>query len=323
MVSNNNPRKLEKSITEIAMRLDHSGLPEFEAILDDESKPVSERLRAYCVIFTFLRRRKDINRCFELYEKYQQMFKKEFLFLHLYSIALKQTGRKSDYKRSIEVAREAIKICPRRHAGALHNLAESLYLLADEIGLETTDARKLLDEAKDLIELVISIEPDYPKFHGTKAKIDAGLGDFPSAIREIASAIDREDSSSTDYPLRVSDYLETKMRIELRRSVHAAVKASKAEIQKAVEETRRSHIEILSFFVAAVSFIIGGINVAVALRFEDASRLIFYLASAILFAMVGFVSLYDSDRLARRILLAMLIGGIIFALGFFVPFSGR
>ena len=312
-------RLLEREITDISVHITREELKQYETvILNKESLP-DERLKAYCIVFTFYRRRKDINKCIELFEEYKNTFSDKYIIYHLYSVAIRQTGRKKDIVRSVDMAREALAL-QSRNAGALHSLAESLYLLAESDGFDQEKSIEYLKEAKDLVEDAISAEHDYPKFYSTRAKISSALGDYFSALRDVAVAIEKEDSSSTDYGLRVSDYLAIRYAIKLREAFCAAENESKIQIEKALDEARRSHIEVLSFFVAAVSFVIGGIHIAISFVLVDAVRIILVLAASMLMAISGFTLLYDAQNKFKRFFQAFVVGIMILVVAVFVPY---
>lgn len=311
-----NDREFENEITNIAMSASRKGLKQYLEVLEDTNKSKEERIRSYSILFTYHRRRKNINKCIKLYNDYSDAFQGVFIYYHLYSIAIRDTGLKRDLLKSTEMAREALSLQPR-NSGALHSLA-SLLCLRHEAE-ENDKPSSLLEEARDLVEDAISIEPTYPKFYSTRAQILSYLGDYQAAQKDISTAINIEDSNLKDYSLRISDYLAIKMKIELQKSITYVVENSKREIRRAVDEARRSNIEILSFFVAVVTFVIAGMNIAVKFELADASQLIFVLSSAMLMAISGFMLLYDSDGRFKRFLQTFLFSVIILFISFIVP----
>ena len=314
-MSSTHERAFELEITKVATHMQHSDLIEYQRTVADETTNKDDRLYAYCVVFTYYRRQKDINKCIDLFEKYSFLFPKEFIVLHYFSIAVKETGRRKDLIRSIELARESLSIQPR-HVGALHNLAGSLFLLAEEDGSQKESSRILLNEARDNVEEAIDLESGYPKFYATKAEILSALGDHKSALREVTKAIDKEDSNSSDYPLRISDYLSRKMKIELRRSITSVSEESRRELKEAMDEARKSNLEILSFFVAIISFIVAGINITVKFSFAEAVQLLFVLSATMLMAVSGFILLFDSHRSFIRFLQAFIVALVMLLIAF-------
>ena len=314
-MTSSHERSYEQNVTRVATRISKSELEAYEEALGNREKVRAERLFAYCVSFTYFRRQRDLGKCLDLYEKYCDEFGEEFIVMHLLSIAVKETGRRKDLVKSIELGRQALSIHPR-HVGALHTLAGSLFLLAEEDGIENRASKERLQEARDLVEEALDLESDYPKFFATKAEIVSALGDHNGALREISKAIDKEDSESSDYSLRISDYLARKLKIELRKSIESVTDESRRELTAAMNEARESNLQTLTFFVAVISFVIAGINIAVKFSIQDAALLIFLLASAMLMAFSGFILLYDSKSHLPRFFRAFSVAVLILLIAF-------
>ncbi|MET0071185.1 MAG: hypothetical protein ABW096_14205 [Candidatus Thiodiazotropha sp.] len=316
---NTHERSFEREVTLQATQISSSDLDEYISTLSNKENSREKRLFAYCVIFTYYRRQKEINKCIDLYEQFKREFGDEFIVMHLLSVAVKESGRRKDLVKSIKLARHALTL-QQRHVGVLHNLAGALFRLAEEDGIKKASSRKLLQEARDSVEEAIDIESDYPKFHATKAEILSALGDYKGGLNEIYKAIDGEDSRSSDYPLRISEYMARKQKIELRKSISEVTDESRRELAAAMSEARRSNLEILSFFVAVVSFVIAGINIAVKFTLQDAVHLIFVLSASMLLTVSGFILLYDSDRRFTRFLQAFAVGLVVLLISFGVRF---
>lgn len=293
--------------------MDREELDSWEAILADPAKPKQERLKAYCVLFTYRRRSRDLGDCLKLHRKYEDDFKDTFFYHHLYAIALKESGRRRDIDPAVESARSALALAPD-NVGALHSLASALYLSAQAADFKAPDCDKKVGEALELVDEAICIE-GYAKFYSTKAQILSakGLPDLASdAIRE---AIEREDSRKKDYHLRLSDYFSVRSQIELRKRIREATEYADATIKAALDDARRSNLEILSFFIAAVSFIIAGINITVKLPAADVAGLIFILSAAMLISVSGFALFYGGYGAKRRF-------SVVFAIGLLMAGAG-
>lgn len=311
-------RDLELEVTNKAKSLNHDSVQGCLDIIEDNAKAFDERYESYLVLFTFYRRMKNTAECICLYEQYKNMFNKKFLFLHFYSIVLKQTGNKRDLINSISIARESLKL-QARHAGALHNLAGGLYFFVESSDLGEKENKKLLDESLELVEAAIELEQDYAKFYGTRAKIQCLRGRFERAGKDVAIAIDKEDSSTNDYGLRISDYLSIKMHINLKKAVDEVLLDTQKEIQAISDDVKKSNLEILSFFVAVISFVIGSITLAKGVKTAEAILLILVLASSLLMVIAGFTLLFDSRNKISRFLFSSVVAVLIFIVAIYSP----
>ena len=296
-------RIYESRITSFAARVTDTG--KYSRILANGLTEPGRRRLAYYILFTFLRRQKEINECLKIHGAYKETLdlSNDFFARHLYSIALKEAGTEDCLNESIEIT-ERLRTEEPGHAGVLNNLAESLFLLIemDELdGPSSPDNLKRLKRAKRLIERAIKSD-DYPKFHSTKSNILSYLGEHKEALSEIDEAIRNEDSAAQDYSLRVSEYRFIKAKIEIRQTASR----NQQELRRAMEEAQRSNLQTLSLFVAVIGFVIGGVHLAItstateAITAPEAIQMLFALASAILMVISGFTLLYSSDGILRR-----------------------
>lgn len=318
MITNTRSREYELEITRLATHLKDAELPALWHVLEDPNGDRSARLQAYCVLFTYHRRHREIKRCIDLYEKYRADFGNEFIAQHLLSIAQRDSGKRKDLLSSIELAETALESVPR-HPGVLNTLAGALLRLAQDEGTEKETSQRRLKEAREAVEEAIELESSYAKFYATKADILSALGDYENALGEITKAIDKEDRHASDYPLRITDYLTRKLKIELSRSIKTVTDESRMELADAMTEARRSNLEILSFFVAVITFLLAGINIAARFPLQNAIQLLFVLSSLMLITVSGFILLYDSRRRWTRFFQAFVVAIGILLLGIFSP----
>lgn len=318
MTTNTKSREYELQITRDATHITDAELQDLRRTLENPNAGRADRLNAYCVIFTYHRRHREIQKCIEIYEKYRAEFGNEFIALHLLSIAQRDSGKRKDLLSSIKLSETALESVPR-HVGVLNTLAGALLRLSEDEGIEKETSQRRLKEAREAVEEAIELEPDYAKFYATKAEILSALGDYENALAEIARAIDKEDRGASDYPLRITDYLTRKLKIELGKSIKTVTDESRIGLANAMAEARRSNLEILSFFVAVITFLLAGINIAVKFSLQNAIQLLFVLSSLMLMTVSGLILLYDSHRRWRRFLQAFAVAIVILLLGIFSP----
>lgn len=291
-------------------------LPAIEAVIVDESRSAQERLYAYCTCFTFHRINKNIRQCLDLFHSHKKLFSDTFSLNHTYAIAVKLSGRNRDIDRSIAFARKSLEIATN-HPGATHNLSESLLLKARLLPANSTDRQELLSEAVDVVDEAILIEPHYAKFYATKARIEALRGLFAEAKIAVTRAIEQEDSSRLDYALRISDYLSAKSEIELIEATAQVQEDAKVRLDAAIADVRRSNIEVLSFFVATISFIIAAINISVSFKPNEVVGLLFVLAAAMLLTVTTFSFVFSRKRQLANLTFASLMALFLIMLGYF------
>ncbi len=318
MSGESNDRSVELKITEEAKNADDSALKRYIDKLQDEGQPKEERYHAYLVLFVYHRRHKNIRECIQLYNDYKDFFGDQFLILHFYAIVLKETGAHADLEKAVSLARKAVSLEPE-NPGALNNLAGGLASLADSSYFEKKQRNRMLVEGLEAVNKAIRLEPSYAKYYGTKARLESLLGRQNEAEESVAFAIALEDSQSKDYPIRITEYLQIRMSIQTNKTAERVLTEAKGEIQTVAQEARRSNLEILSFFVVVVSFVIGSFSLAKGRTPAEAIQVILVLASSLLSAVSGFTLLFYDRHKWRRLTLSLAIAVLLFVVAIFVP----
>lgn len=295
--------------------------------LANEQATVEHRWESYLVLLTRHRRYKDLSQAMELVRRYGKALGRHpqdamlyFLVLHIHSVLLKETEVGANIDESVRLARQSLQLLPD-YPGALHNLAGGLLRQASISTLPESQRQAVLDEALKRVEQALYQEPHYPKYHATQARILAMLGRHDEAEQAIRQAIDTEDSQHPDYAIRLSDYLDIKSGIALARTtshIRADIAAASRDV---LIEARRANIEILTIFIAVISFLIGGLTLAVTFAFDEAARLIFLLAAAMLLALTGFSILYEGAVSGRRLVVAVTMAVGLLALAHVMPIT--
>ena len=312
-----NDRLLENNITKTALAANADDIDHFDKVLEDDNNDYRIRLISYLILITYHRRRKDVKLCLRLAKLYHYLFKSEFLYLHTYSIVLKMSELKNDIGKSVSLAEKTVQMQPD-NCGALHNLAGSLYMYAECDGMESKRIEQLESAQKYIYEALV-LEPDYPKFHATQAKILAAIGDFTTARTSLLTAIDSEDSNSKDYNIRIADYLNIRMRIDLLQTKSDLKKDIKSEIDRAAANAQKGNLEILSFFVAIMTFTIGGVSILKNYTIIEAIQLIFILSTSLLIVISGATLVLDGDNKFKRFTYSILFALILLILAYLTP----
>lgn len=310
-------RDFEIDYTKTASKLNHIEIEKFKKKILNTNLSNLEKLRNYCIIFTFYRRQRELSKCIEMHQQFKSTFENTFSYNHLYSIAIKQSGRVRDIKQCITFSKKALEKNPY-HSGALHNLSEALYQLSENEGFKSDAGKQLLEEGLEYLDEAISIEDKYAKFYSTRSKFLSAQGSYKQAKNSIIKAIEMEDSKSSDYALRISDYLAIKTQVDLRQGLQESISEAQTIINDAVQSSKRSNFEILSFFVATISFVIAGIKIAVAYEAKDAATLMFIISAAFTLAIAAFSLMHADKNKFLNFILIFGVSLIMLFLGFII-----
>lgn len=320
-------RQKEKELAHQAQSLTSREVEDHEGVLASENSTAKQRCESYLLLLTHHRRYKNWGKAIELGRQYRNLhllFPEDgtlrFLSIHTYSILLKETEIPSYIDESVISARKSLELIPN-YTGALHNLAGGLLRKANASSLTEHKRSVLLDEALTRVDQALLREPNYAKYHATRARILNLLNRHDEADEEIRKAIDTEDSKNEDYVIRLSDYLDIKSSIALARTTTSIKSEIAASSLNMLNEARRSNIQILTIFIALISFLIGGLTLSASFTFDEAAKLIFLLAAAILLALNGFSILYEGSINIVRIFVALAMSiGLLF-LAHIVPIT--
>lgn len=300
-------RAFEDAIAKMMTQESASVIEDLHQILQTDEN-LDLRFRAFFGITLHHRRQNDHSKFKAVVDQYIEQFRGISLHLHVLSLMHKAYGDRDGILKSIEYSSQAI-IKLNRHVGVLHNYCESVVTAMEE-GLEIRAADRR--NASSLIETVIAVAPDYAKFYCTRGRILAQNQKFEEAKLNILQAMDLETSTSNDYALRLNNYQNVLLKIktlELYESVIADIQESKAIVlsaqnsieeavtssQATMESMKAQNLQMLAFFTAIISFIIGSINIlSNQSDFTQAAMLILVLAGAMVLVNVAFSILISS-----------------------------
>ena len=303
---------------------------------------------AFCIRIGQLRRNQDHTRENQLMNEYRERYDHHPFFNHLYLMCLLDRDPVTRAKRVLELADDNTRLMPS-NAGVHHALAIAVADIfeATEITPELRPDSRWLERGVEASREALDLDGRYPKFHCTAGRLLALQGHYSEALKEIAIAIDTEDSRQSDYALRIGNYRMYYQRIQEKRH---SVKRSR-EVQEQLdtaraligqmeeslgqmkehqarleEDTRASltkNMEFLGLFAGIVSFTIGGVSIAGAMSERSmlgAAGLIVVLMGAMLGVFAGFGVILHGVRGEKslRNLLVFLMGAGIGAIGVYL-----
>lgn len=270
------------------------------------------RFSAFYAVLSDMRRNKDFTLYREIFHKYVAEFRDRPMALLLESqLHLNAFPNRVETSLALEFARRAHVELPD-HFGVTAHLAECI-ACAGEVG--EVKKRGDLEAGVSLLDRAIAQEGGvYGRYWVTRAKLEALLGDYDSALAAIDKAIDLEPSGHPNYAIRVGDFQAVKLSIQAKQQGDSFGKAVARAIQGA-EEVRYQLISALGVLTAAIAFIVSATQIATHLPFSEASRLVLIAAGSVAMMFASFAMLSMAQQY-WRVLLASLIGVILIAVGF-------
>ena len=233
-------------------------------IIDNDEETA---FQAFCVLFDYYRRRFDWDDERTLVIAYKNKFvSKHDIFIHYELIMNIDCGLTKDRLDLLERAEKNMNNIPE-HPGLYNAYCEIIALILEDPDVNYKEDRDGLLE-KGLTTIEKALKEKYPKFYCTKARLLSLKGEHSEALKNIEIAISKEDSSKTDYSIRISNYFYYRFMIQERRQMDELMKESIAlssEIKTFGNDIRTiqaKNIEILTFFAGIITFTIGGLNIA-------------------------------------------------------------
>ena len=291
---------------------------------------------AFCIAENYARRSENRTDLEELMVDYGGYFKDEPFTLHLKVCttikeleAYKKDDReKFNFDTILANARKNMEQLTG-NIGADHAFAETILLVfenAPELMAHLTDRKKekLLQEALDTM-VIVHNKDDYAKFFCTHARLFAVAGKYDEAQEYLNIAIDKEDNTKSDYPIRVGRYLTYLQQVRTQQNAEINKMLADEQLHKVVKtledqtrDTNTKSMEFLGLFSGIVSFTIGSISISGEIDKFTANQvagLIVVLMGALMGVFAGFgIILHGADMRKRnnykglRNLLVLLMG---------------
>lgn len=276
----------------------------YNEILADQLLEYETRFHAIYIILVYYRTNRFFSKILSLCEKYRIEFRKEPLFLAAKSIALSFSGRDKDLQNAINCAYQAVK------TNSSNDVSPALLInYASVVARKFENEIKEIDNKKDM-EIIkyalkctnqaMQIKPKNGKYYSVRGRLLSLQDKFREAKEDISKAIDLLDSQLTNYRFILSEYYDILTKIRIREN-YKRIKDQEKKLQALLDENTRSInnsqiklIEILSLFIAIITVIFGGTNLAA--RVYQPWE--FLVCIAFLFGCV--IAVYSSVRLINK-----------------------
>lgn len=317
-----NERQFEKLIVELISKNDAI---EYEVKKELENDEIEHEVayKAFFLLCTIYRRRKDISLYGEMFKKWGYNFENEDTYGFLKAMYLVQTGVANNIKQAAEQCMKSLRKI-QDNVGIKHCFCEIIAEGFEEkvFNFDNDTDKKRFEEAYNIIyDVMYNNEQDYAKFYCTYGRILALNGDFQEAKIQLRRAIDKEDSSKRDYSLRIGEYTKHLMMIssnQQTKEIDDNIKKCSAEINKfseKIDDSLIKNLEFLGFFAGLVSFIIASVQIIAAQNLNDGIKLILVLGGVLMMVISSFSIILNGKRGQIRSIIVFLMGLITIVLG--------
>lgn len=332
-------RSFEKTVVDYALKWDDTVInTDVRNLIDliKKDAPTQEERKlafiAFCVLENYARRNENLSDLRNAMNDYHKYFVDEPFLIHLdlcSDIKELEAFKKASWtaerlEQMIQKARTNMGNLTG-NVGGNHAFAETVLLafenapqLLDEI--PKLKKQDLLKEALDVMVEVHIMDSAYAKFYSTHGRLLAIDGKFEDALTYLNKAIDKEDNTRADYPIRIGRYLAFIQQVRALQQAHKSQQAAEEQLKAFEEKTQQStgkSMEFLGLFSGIVSFTIGSLTITGAIAeqsIKNAAGLIIILMGALIgvFAAFGIILHGAWGKKALRNLVVLLLGiGIV------------
>lgn len=328
-------REFELILTALASGHERTRLiADLRRALTDSDDPVV-RYAAFYGLNISLRCSKDYSLLEDLINQYQQEFGHHVTFRHLVVLFNIERGLGKQKNEIVAMAFDDSEQFAH-NAGFVHLFADTVPSLCEESDDDVAAnlVAEWLPRARTAAEKAISLDRRYAKYYCTKGRLLAIAGEHDEALALVKTAIDMEDSSKSDYAIRIGNYQYYRLSIQARRNEEVfgarmkesatvllakqgAVEEGLASAVRHMDESTLKNLEFLGFFAGLISFTIGSIQIAVHQNVNAAGRLIVVLMGALLVAFAGFSFILEraTRHTALRAATVGAVGAAVLAVG--------
>lgn len=178
------------------------------------------RYSAFFCLNIVHRYNKDFDLLGALFRDYGPQFSLHIMYNHIKAIYEIESGAIYDYDTMLNITYNDATWF-NTHSGCLHLFADVVASIYEKGDLNDVDLFRntWYDRAITAVDKAIELEPTYAKFFCTKARILYINNNFAAAEANINHAIACEDSSRSDYFIRLSTYQYYKAMINARRLI--------------------------------------------------------------------------------------------------------
>jgi hypothetical protein len=320
-------REFELILTTLASGHERTRLvADLRRVLAESDDPVV-RYAAFYGLHISLRRSKDYSLLEDLINEYQPVFGDHVTFRHLVVLFNIERGLGKQKNEIVAMAYDDSEQFAH-NAGFVHLFADSVATLCEESDDDVAAnlAAEWLPRATAAADQAIALDRRYAKYYCTKGRLLALAGEHDNGLALVKTAIDMEDSSRSDYAIRIGNYQYYRLLIQARRNEEIigarmednaaqllaeqeAVKKDLASAVRHMDESTLKNLEFLGFFAGLISFTIGSIQIAAHQDVNASARLIVVLMGALLVSFAGFSSILD--RATRHTTMRAVIVGVV------------
>lgn len=300
-------------------------------IVCDDRRPLDTRFKAFYGYLNHARRSLDITEYDHYYDLHQGSFTSFAMAPLLHSQRYLNHIQSGEFNDELALmarhfADAALAKLPD-HFGVNSHWATVIATVQSKEPAERRDIALIRQAITAQDVALVSSQDRYPRYYATKALLLQLAEDWDGALAAIGRAIDLEDSSLADYPVRIGQYEATRSEIRAERRLRDLFKQSDQEllllrqefgrVRTELAEMRNSTLTLVGLLAAIVAFITTSTTLVARLTLHDAIRFIGISVAGILIVFASILWLVTSPTSWRgmiKFVIIISLAGVLAAL---------
>lgn len=283
-------------------------------ILRDERSSQDLRFRAFFALHLHFRRYKDLGDLMNLTREFRPVFAQEPIWPFVESMTLYYCDvSPGDLRMAELLAVEAAESFPDGY----FPLAHRAMVMARRFKRQGVRDRSELEDAIRMTRRALRMSSErYARFWSVLAELLIIDRRFDEAESALDRAIELEDSSSSDYPLRLSEYQAQRIDAQVARH-HQMLGRRADDAVTRVDAMQSEILALLGLLAAVIAFLATSVQIVTGMNFEQGSRLAVLSGGVILVVFAGFSMTFQTGPAWRKLLVG-LFGSVIVAAILFI-----
>lgn len=324
---NNNP-SFTKQLSDFVLNRENNieSLEKELLLILNEHNDKNIKFCAYYALMIIYRRYENQFQSIRLTEKYESLFSDIPLFVYQKSRNYLFEDNILNFDKALENAQKAIDLIDKNeYAGFFHNFSEIVAIACenDENFINNFEEKNdIIDKAFKCITKAIQINPTYAKYYSTLGRLQSSQLDFTNAEKNFMKAIQLENKTNIDYPIRIAKYQDLIIKnklFEVQNKIdneYSNLEDKYIKVNTEIHNSKANIIEFLSFFSAMITLILTSVQLSLSLNFTDAASLILVLCGVLIisFGTISCMIKFSKKNILKAILF-LIIGFVLIIIG--------
>lgn len=292
----------------------------------DNSNTLKLRFFGFSIFLAFYRRRKAYSKMRNFFNKHENEFRAIQKMKFVKGVVLKHSNTPFEIAQAVAILDTVIEEFQKAdNPGYLQSYADAVIIAVDrDLKPPSFTKEEHLQRAEERITQALDLNPEYPKYYATLAQLEFHGGKYESALQNIREAMQLEDPSSADHPIRLLDYRSLQVKAETYRDfahIKSNADSVKEEIEKVREDVKQERgrsVGFIGVFSALIALVIATTSMITVDKFGNSVLLLVILGGLLLIIVETMMVRLSSNEKKWEPCLFVTAGIVLIVLAFIV-----